>query len=210
MNDRLSDALLRQLDVSRESKARLEAYVDLLLRWQTKINLVGPSTVGQVWHRHILDSLQLLPLLPRQTRVIADLGSGAGLPGIVLAIARPVDVHLFESNGKKAAFLREAVRQTDAKATIHQIRLETIRSLPVRPKVQVVTARALAPLPTLLDYAQCWLEEGAVGLFHKGQDIDTELTKATKYWKICCQKHPSMTDSAGVILEIKEAHRDHS
>jgi len=210
MTDRPSDALLRQLDVSRESQARLEAYVDLLLRWQTKINLIGPSTVEQVWHRHILDSLQLLPLLPRQTRTIADLGSGAGLPGMVIAIARPVDVHLFESNGKKAAFLREAARQTGAQAAIHQIRLEKIQSLPVRPKVQVVTARALAPLPILLDYAQCWLEEGAVGLFHKGQDVDMELTQATKYWKISCQKHRSMTDSAGVILEIKEAHRDHS
>ena len=197
--------LLDRWNVSRESRARLETYVSLLLTWQKRINLIGPSTAAQIWSRHIADSLQLLPLLPRKISGIADLGSGAGLPGLVIAIVTGAPAHLYESNGKKAAFLREAVRHTAASAMVHQRRIETLRDDLVLPKIGVVLARALAPLAELLDHASPFLDAGAIGLFHKGQDVDAELAIATKDWKLSYTKHPSMTDSHGVILEVKEA-----
>jgi len=203
----LPEDVLRRFNVSRESLARLERYVALLLRWQRRINLIGPSTASQVWQRHILDALQLIPLLPPGTRIIADLGSGAGIPGLVLAIATGLEVHLYESNGKKAAFLREAARYCEAKAVIHQVRIETIGADPGHAKADVVTARALAPLGRLLDQAEPFLKAGALGLFHKGQDVDAELTEASKSWRIVAERHPSLTDSKAVILEVKEASR---
>jgi 16S rRNA (guanine527-N7)-methyltransferase len=196
-----------RFDVSRESRPRLELYVEVLLTWQKRINLIGPATAGVVWERHILDSLQLLPLLPKGTRTIAELGSGAGIPGLVVAIAADLGVHLYESNGKKAAFLREAARRTGTRAHVHMVRLETLRTEQALPTVDCVLARALAPLPLLLDYAEPFLARGAVGLFHKGQDIDAELTEATKYWKLNVTKHMSLCDSRGVILEVHEAIR---
>lgn len=199
--------LLRPYDVSRESCQRLQAYVDLLLTWQKRINLIGPSTAEQVWTRHILDAVQLLPLFPPGRLALADLGSGAGIPGLVLAIAGGHEANLYESNGKKAAFLGQAIRTTGANARVHQVRLEDLPGLPGLPGIAVVTARALAPLPLLLDYAEPFLDAGAIGLFHKGQDVDNELTEATKYWKLQVKKHPSITDSRGVILEVREASR---
>lgn len=193
-------------DVSRESRARLDTYVALLERWQTRINLIGPSTVEQIWERHVVDSLQLLPLLPPTVRTIADLGTGAGFPGLVLAIAGNVHAHLYESNGKKAAFLREAIRVTGVSAELHLYRLETLRNHTC-PIVEVVTARALAPLDRLLFYAEPFLHEGATGLFHKGKELDAELTEATKYWRINYVKHLGVTDSNSAILEVKEAIR---
>ena len=195
------------LNVSRESRGKLEIYVDLLLAWQKRINLIGPATVPMVWERHIQDSLQLLPLLPENTKTIAELGSGAGIPGLVIAIAAGLEVHLYESNGKKAAFLREAARRTGVTAHIHVTRLETLRTATNIPKVDCVVARALAPLPLLLDYAEPFLARGAIGLFHKGQDVDAELTEATKCWKMNFIKHASLYDSRGVILQICEATR---
>ncbi len=203
----LPEDVLGRFNVSRESLVRLERYVALLLQWQQRINLIGPSTVEQVWERHILDALQLIPLLPPGSRTLADLGSGAGIPGLILAITTGVEAHLYESNGKKAAFLREAARQCGAKAIIHQVRIETIESDLHHPRVDVVTARALAPLSRLLDLAQPFLKAGALGLFHKGQDVDAELTMTSKYWRIVSERHPSLTDSKSVILEVKEASR---
>jgi 16S rRNA (guanine527-N7)-methyltransferase len=201
------EAVLERFGVSRESGERLETYVSLLLTWQARINLIGPSTRDDIWNRHIGDALQLLALLPDNTRALADLGSGAGLPGLILAIARPIEAHLFESNLKKSAFLREAARQTQAQAQVHNLRIEQAAAVARTIKVQAVTARALAPLPKLLEYAAPFLENGAMGYFHKGQDVDAELTDATKSWKLQVEKHPSMTDSRGVILVVKEAHR---
>lgn len=201
------DAWLDRLNVSRVSRPKLELYVNLLLTWQARINLIGPTTAPAVWERHMLDSLQLLPLMPEGTRVIAELGSGAGIPGLVLAIAAGYEAHLYESNGKKAAFLREAARQCGAKAQIHVMRIESLGSVANLPKPDCVVARALAPLPLLLDYAEPFLSQGAIGLFHKGQDVDAELTEATKYWKMKVSKHASLFDSRGTILEIREATR---
>jgi 16S rRNA (guanine527-N7)-methyltransferase len=202
-----AEHLREQFNVSRESLDRLQAYADLLSKWQKRINLIGASTADQIWSRHIADALQLIPLLGSSPDRTADLGSGAGIPGLVLAIARPLEAHLFESNLKKAAFLREAARVTGAKVFVHAVRVETAGGLAREIEARVVTARALAPLERLLAYAAPFLERGAVGLFHKGQDVDAELTEATKSWRLTFTKHPSMIDSRGCILEVKEAHR---
>jgi 16S rRNA (guanine527-N7)-methyltransferase len=199
--------VLDQFNVSRESLRRLETYVSRLLKWQQRVNLIGASTVEQVWERHIGDALQLLPLMRPDVQNIADLGSGAGIPGLVVAIATGAHVHLYESNGKKAAFLREAVRHTGASATIHQLRIENLRDNPPLPMVEFVLARALAPLVRLLDYATPFMEAGAIGLFHKGHGVETELAAARQGWNLLYTRHPSMIDSHGVILEVKEARR---
>jgi 16S rRNA (guanine527-N7)-methyltransferase len=196
-----------QFNVSRESLLRLAAYVDLVMTWQTRINLIGSSTVDDIWTRHIADSLQLIRLFPSPLPRIADLGSGAGLPGLALAIARPIETHLFESNQKKAAFLSEAVRLTGARASIHGQRIEDVSPAALGFKVEIITARALAPLGKLLEYGLPFLNAGAIALFHKGQDVESELTAATKSWKVTVVKHQSLTDSRGCILEVREAHR---
>ena len=204
----ISDDVLARLSVSRESFTRIESYVQLLLTWQAKINLIGSSTIEDVWRRHILDSLQLLPLMESRTESVADLGSGAGMPGLILALGGNLRADLYESNGKKVAFLREVIRQTKANAEVHQIRLETLEDhLPAKIP-QYVTARALAPLEKLLFWAEPLLKRGAIGLFHKGQDVDSEVIEATKVWKMgAINKHASMTDSDGTILEVKEITR---
>jgi len=205
-NDRLAG-----FDVSRESRARLEAFVDLLLKWQQRINLIGPSTVDDVWQRHIADALQLVPLIKPHVKRILDLGSGAGIPGLVIGIVlmerAPVTVHLVESTGKKAAFLRQAVLLTGATAVVHDCRIEEFatefRAGPSE-SIDLVTARALAPLPKLLQLALPWLEAGATGLFHKGEEIDRELTESAKYWRLTCVRHPSIVDPNGCILEVND------
>jgi 16S rRNA (guanine527-N7)-methyltransferase len=204
----ISDDVLVRLNVSRESFALIQTYVELLLTWQSKFNLIGPSTVENVWQRHVLDALQLLPLMHGKTEAVADLGSGAGIPGLILALGGNLRAELYESNGKKAAFMREAIRQTKANAVVHQIRLETLEdNLPAKIP-QYVTARALAPLEKLLFWAEPLLKRGAIGLFHKGQDVDSEVNEATKFWKIgAIIRHASMTDSDGTILEVKEIVR---
>ncbi len=201
------EGLARQFNVSRESLDRLIKYGQLLASWQERINLVGRSTASDIWQRHITDALQLILLFEKPLPRIADLGSGAGIPGLILAIARPLEAHLFESNLKKAAFLREAVRLTGAAAHIHAVRIEDADTLAPAIKADIVTARALAPLPKLLAYAQPFFAQGAAGLFHKGQDVDAELSETAKSWSLNVVKHPSMTDSRGCILEVKEAHR---
>lgn len=195
-----------RLNVSRESWQRIQTFVDLLLRWQARINLISPASIPDVWQRHVLDSLQILPLLPPGLRCCADLGSGSGFPALPLAIATGAEMHLYEANGKKAAFLREALRLCQTAGTVHQVRLEDVGRQNI-PDVQLVTARALAPLDALLGWAEPFLTSGARGLFHKGQDVDAELTQAAKSWKIRFRKHQSLTDSRAVILEIEEAAR---
>ena len=205
---------LAGFDVSRESRARLTAYVDLLVKWQRRINLIGPATVDDVWQRHIADAVQLVPLIKPHVKRILDLGSGAGIPGLVVAISlmerQPVTVHLVESTKKKSAFLRQAVLLTGAPAIIHDCRIEELATAgPAGPLegIDLVTARALAPLPKLLQLALPWLEAGATGLFHKGREIDRELTESAKYWRIACVRHPSFVDPNGCILEVNEIER---
>ena len=197
----------QNLGVSRESLTRLEALVAVTSAWQERMNLVAPSTLPEIWNRHILDSVQILRLLPRNTKHIADLGSGGGYPGLVLAAIHPAVIHMFEANAKKVAFLQEALRQMGVAAHVHRERLAQNIVPNIMPDVQAVTARAFAPLTELLGYAAPFMARGAMGLFHKGQDVDTELTVAAKDWHITALKHSSLTDSRSVILEVKEVAR---
>jgi 16S rRNA (guanine527-N7)-methyltransferase len=198
--------LISGLGVSRESLARIETYLALLFRWQAKTNLVSPSTLPEVWRRHVIDSLQLLPHLKGPAGAIADLGSGAGFPGIVLAIASGRQVDLYESNQKKAAFLLEAIRATNASGCARVGRLEAVIP-PARGEYAFVMAWALAPLPVLLELAAPFMRSGATGLFLKGKDLDLELTESAKSWRIKADKHRSLTDSEAVLLVVKEASR---
>ncbi|MGA7388688.1 MAG: 16S rRNA (guanine(527)-N(7))-methyltransferase RsmG [Pseudolabrys sp.] len=191
--------------VSRETETQLDTYVQVFLLWQSKLNLVASSTLHELWTRHIADSLQLLPLVP-EARVWVDFGSGGGFPGIPIACAlagQPgAKVHLIESNGKKAAFLREAVRATGAPAVVHQERAEKFGES-CAETVHAVTARALAPLKVLCDQAFPLISRGAVGLFLKGQDIDAELTDAAKYWRLEASKVSSKTSPESSIVVIR-------
>ena len=195
-------------DVSRETLQRLDAYAGLLRQWQSAVNLVGGDTLDDLWRRHMLDSAQLATHLPTQG-VITDFGSGAGFPGLVLAILLDRPVHLVESVGKKAAFLREAARLTDAPATIHQGRIE---DQPPWPS-EIITARALAPLDLLLDYAAPYHQqagEHACCFFLKGARAEEELTDALKNWTMRVERFPSVSDPKGVILCIRDIVRDGS
>lgn len=200
---------LALVPVSRETVARLESLVEALLLWQPRTNLVASSTLDQVWTRHVADSLQLIALAPGAT-VFADLGSGAGFPGLVIACAlaeRPgAQMHLVESNGKKAAFLREAIRITGAPATVHAQRIEDFAK-GFAGRLDAVTARALAPLPQLLELAAPLLKTGVLGLFPKGQDVEAELTAASKSWSIRYDLAPSKTDAAARIVIVKSLSR---
>jgi 16S rRNA (guanine527-N7)-methyltransferase len=194
---------LAALGVSRETLARLETYAALLVRWQARINLVGPDTLPDLWTRHILDSAQVWPLIPPEARRVADLGSGAGFPGLVLAILGAPDVHLVESDARKCAFLREAARLTETKVTVLNRRIEQVAPL----SADVVTARALAPLSLLLDWAAPHLAAGGQCLFLKGRGADDELTATAKEWKIAHRRIPSLTDPEGVLLQLREVCR---
>lgn len=197
-------AALLLTPVSRETQERLEVFVALLLQWQSKTNLVANSTLLLLWSRHIADSLQLLPLADG-AKLWVDFGSGGGFPGIPIACALAdtpgAMVHLVESNGKKAAFLREAGRLAGVPVTIHQERAEKFGDS-FGDKVDIVTARALAPLKTLCDQSFPLIARGAAGLFPKGQDVDAELTEAAKYWKVEASKLPSKTSREGCIVKI--------
>ncbi len=193
-----------RLGVSRESLARLEILVQLTVAWQRHINLIAPSTLPEIWTRHILDSVQLLPMIHGNVQVIADLGSGGGFPSLVLAAIQHAPVHMFESHAKKAAFLSEALRHMGVKGHVHIERLEQRKAIKGLGKADLVTARAFAPLTELFGYAESLFKGGATGLFHKGQHVNAELTEAAKSWKISVQKHSSLTDSKAVILEVKE------
>ena len=197
-------------DVSRETTARLDRFVELLLTWQRTTNLIAPSTVPRLWTRHIADSLQLLDLAP-DARVWVDLGSGAGFPGLAIACAlsgRPgAVVHLVESNAKKAAFLREAQRVTGAPALVNAMRIENfVESF--RDQADVVTARALTSLKKLYDQSAPLLRPTTLGLFPKGQDVEAELTEAAKCWNISkLTLVPSRTDGTGRIVVVQGLER---
>ena len=201
-------AALKLAPVSRETEARLDRYVALLLEWQAKTNLVASSTLPHLWTRHIADSLQLVALAPSAKRW-ADLGSGGGFPGIVLACVMAetpgTSVHLVERIAKKAAFLREAVRVTGSPGVVHLAEIGDNVDRITGP-VDCVTARALAPLHQLIGFAEPLLREGAKALFLKGQDVEAELTEATKYWNIQPRLHQSRTGD-GWIVELTSVER---
>jgi 16S rRNA (guanine527-N7)-methyltransferase len=187
--------------VSRETLARLKAYADLLGDWNARHNLVAKSTLPDLWHRHMWDSAQLAPLIPEPARTLADLGSGAGFPGLVLAAMRSdLAVTLHEATTKKCAFLQAAADRMGIIVTIANARIE---DRPPQP-FDVVTARALAPLPQLLEYAHSFVRPNSVCLFLKGQNVAAELTEATKYWNMKASQIPSQTDPSGAIVTVRE------
>jgi 16S rRNA (guanine527-N7)-methyltransferase len=191
----------RETGVSRETLARLKAYADLLLDWSARHNLVAKSTLPDLWRRHMWDSAQLAPLIPENATTLADLGSGAGFPGLVLAAMRPgLAITCHESTGKKCAFLQAAAERMGLPVTIENARIETLP----RRAYDVVTARALAPLPLLLSYAAPLTGPNSVCLFLKGQNLGSELTEAHKSWKMEVSQVPSQTDPSGAILVVRK------
>jgi len=192
-----------QVDVSRETLDRLTLYLELLERWQPAINLVGRATLADPWRRHLLDSAQLVAHLPPAAGSIVDLGSGAGFPGMVLAILGARPVTLIESDRRKAQFLREVARATTTDVTIRAERIEQVEAAPVT----VVTARALAALPRLLALAERFLAADSVCLFLKGAAVRDELTAAAKAWHMVPEMFPSRSSKTGVVLQLREVGR---
>jgi 16S rRNA (guanine527-N7)-methyltransferase len=190
--------------VSRETLARLKAYVSLLTEWNARHNLVSGASLNDVWKRHIWDSAQLAPRLPPDAKRLIDLGSGAGFPALVLAAMfreKPdVRVVLTESTTKKCHFLEAAAERMELKVEVRNARIEDAG----REPFDVITARACAPLEKLLGYAQPFQGKDTVCLFLKGQSIDVELTQARKSWNIKAIRHESRSDPSGVILEVRE------
>ncbi|MFW6027327.1 MAG: 16S rRNA (guanine(527)-N(7))-methyltransferase RsmG [bacterium] len=200
------DEFLRQFPVSRETLGALRGHVDLLLKWQKRINLVSPSTVPDIWRRHVLDSAQLFSLAPPSARIWTDLGSGGGFPGLVLAAIlryehpeRQAEVHLVESDRRKAAFLRESARQMAAPVTVHAERIEEMAGWPS----DVVTARACADVETLIRYARPFLHRESILLFPRGKGYAAELTAVEKCRTFRCETVPSVTDPAARIFRLK-------
>jgi len=190
-------------DVSRETLERLSAYLELLQRWQRAINLVGARTLKDPWRRHILDCAQLVEHVPSGAARVVDLGSGAGLPGLILALLGLSGVHLVESDQRKAQFLREAARATSAPVTVHATRIEQLEGF----GADVVTARALAALPRLLDWAEPVLQPGGVCLFLKGANVERELTEARQSWHMQIEALRSRSDPSGVLLKLQGVRR---
>ena len=195
--------LNRYVSVSRETFDRLVLYHDLLLKWQVRVNLVGPDSIREAWSRHFLDSLQLLAFLPSLDVRLMDIGSGAGFPGMALAIAGVSDVHLVESDQKKIIFLKEVSRITDTKITCHPKRVEQV-SLNA---VDVITSRACSDLDTLLGYSSSNVSHETICLFPKGKNYITEVENAFKHWSFQYIVGQSITDTQGVVLKITDLRR---
>ena len=198
-----AEAFFSRIAVSRETEERLRIYANLLRKWQKSINLVGPASLADVWRRHFLDSAQLFPLFVPGDHL--DLGSGAGFPGLVVAILGDGSrtSHLVDSDHRKIAFLREAARVTNTKITLHADRIDSLSPFPVAN----ITARALAPLPTLLEWAAPFMQPGGQCLFLKGEKLEDELTAVAKDWKMQAERIPSQSDPCGAILRVKEVNR---
>lgn len=203
------EALAGIVYVSRETRDRLSTFVGLLRKWQPAENLISPATLPALWRRHVADSAQLVPIFPA-VRTWLDVGSGGGFPGLIVAclIADTPDrhVHLVESNQRKCAFLRRVVSEARLPATIHQGRVEATLEAWETP-VDLVTARALAPLARLLAMAAPVLTRGVPAAFHKGRDFEGEIDEASKSWGFDLIIHKSRIEEDGVILEISGLHR---
>lgn len=197
------DACKRLIAADDVTMTRLAAYVDLLRTWCRRINLVGARTLDDPWRRHILDCAQLASHLPGGRPVVVDLGTGAGLPGLIVAILTDAEVHLVESNARKCAFLQEAARITQTQVAVHHDRIETF----LLNGVDCVTARACAPLSKLLEYAESFLASDGTCLFLKGAAAEAELTACEKQWKMAVSLIESRSDRSGRIVKIEGLQR---
>ena len=197
----------RDSDVSRETLGDYQAWHALLLKWNRKINLVSPTAMDDFWRRHALDSWQIWPYIPVAATNFIDLGSGAGFPGLAMAIGCKArgqgGVTLVESAGKKTSFLKTVIRELNLPATTSSERAENIDPTPY----DVITARAFAPLPRLFSYAQPFWGEGTIGLFLKGEAVSEELTESAKEWTYNVENIPSRSNVTGCLLKITELKR---
>lgn len=189
-------------NVSRETLGHLKIYVGVLREWNAQHNLVSAGSLADVWRRHIWDCAQLARYVPPEAKTLADMGAGAGFPGLVLAemLRGKVQVTLFEATAKKARFLEAAAAAMQLSVTVKNLRIEDAPA----QKFDVITARAMAPLPKLLRYAQKFVGNGSICLFPKGQNVESELTEVRKHWKLKVRKHPSLSDPSGTVLEVRE------
>ncbi len=189
-------------DVSRETMDKLDRIIETLDEWRIRSNLIGPKEWPNIWERHVWDCLQLTDHIEDGAR-ICDLGSGAGFPGLILAAAVPgVHVTLIETSGKKCDFLRAAIDAAGLPARVIQGRVENTEGF----DIDIVTARAFAPLPKLLEFSSVWMENGANGLFSKGERWQEELTAAQQSWTFAYDATPSRSGN-GVILKVRELQR---
>lgn len=200
--------LLEEVDVSRETLERLKRYATLLEKWNSRINLVSKSTVDGLWTRHMLDSAQLLSILDAFPPKLTDLGSGGGFPGAVIAIllaerSPGTQVQLIEADKRKAEFLRTVSRETETEMSVVCGRIEELPP----SRSDIVTARALAPLKTLLSYAERHLISGGLAIFPKGENVETEISEALESWRFRCETYPSKTDTNSVILKVEDIER---
>lgn len=192
------EELVSYVSVSRETYERLKIYVETLSQWNQKINLVSPDTIPNIWKRHVIDSLQLLPYLGRKS--LADLGTGAGIPGLILAISGIENITLVEADQKKVAFLKHISGLLGLRINILSERIERLG----HQKFQIIMARALASINLLLSYSQPLLEEGGYCLFLKGKDVEKEVAEAQKKWQFKSEVYPSLTDPFGKIIKLSE------
>lgn len=197
-------------NVSRETLAKLEIYLALLGKWQKAVNLVGPNTMADAWHRHFMDSAQIANYIPQDAQTLLDFGSGAGFPGLVLAMLRPdLDVNLVESDEKKCQFLRNVSRETSTPVTIHNTRIEYLKASGQEIMPDIITARALGDLKMLLDFALPYAQKNPelVLLLPKGEKAPEEITAAKAIFSFDLQAHKSITNNRAQILEIRQLKR---
>ena len=197
------EAFAADTGVSRETLGRLEVYVATLLRWNAKINLIGKSTQDDVWRRHMLDSAQLVHLIPNLSATLVDVGSGAGFPGLVLAAMGADHAHLIEGDQRKAVFLREAAREMGVQVTVHACRAEAAPLI----QAHTICARAVAPLAELLTLVERFSSPETTHIYPKGQNVEGELTTTHKIWTMRLERFPSRTDPAASILRLSEVRR---
>lgn len=205
-----AESFAAAFNVPHETILRLTRYAELLAHWQKSLNLVAPSTLPEVWSRHFADSAQLRGLAP-DARLWLDLGSGAGFPGLVIAILQmsmpDFRMNLVDSSSKKCAFLAEVARVTEAPVDIHAMRIEQLAEKAQSLRPDVVSARALAPLPRLLELAEPFIGEATRGLFLKGREAEAEIEAARGGWDFTARLHPSLTAGDGFVVEVTDLRR---
>ena len=189
--------------VSRETLDKFSTYVALLEKWQKAINLVSKKSLMDVWERHVLDSYQILKFAPKDNGVWIDMGSGAGFPALIVAMAGDFEVHVIESDHRKCQFMRDVSRETSTPITIHTKRIDAVEPFPAA----VISARALASLEKLLEFSTNFATPDTVYIYLKGQDVDAELTQAAKCWSMETIKHQSLSSSEGSVLELRNVSR---